>query len=436
MENRLLARAARLCAGNAAVRALGFGMRIWLARAVDEQALGIFEMSAQLSMLLLSPLVSGLPQAASRMAAQRLSRGDTAGAECAGRAARVMAGLGAGALTLVCLPLTPLLARMMGDARMALPFVAALPAAVPLALCAVYYGCMYARGSTLPASLQLTEQSVRLVCALVLIGVLGGAGPVQDATLLTAAQTAGAIVALALTRSAAEPPVEPVCARRCDMRALWRSAWPISLGRMSASGLRSVNQMLLPGRLALAGLSGAAAMREYGVLSGMALPTVFLPFMFTGPLATLALPRMAGARSRREAAHLARRSLALAGAAGGAAWALLAGLGPVIGSRVFGSARAGEMIRMLAALAPLGCLVQTLGALLQGMGRERAAMRSTLAGALCSTALTWALAAQPALGIRGFALALSAGQALTLAAHGALLVRGLRSFAGAGRSAG
>ena len=101
MENRLLARAARLCAGNAAVRALGFGMRIWLARAVDEQALGIFEMSAQLSMLLLSPLVSGLPQAASRMAAQRMSRGDAAGAECAGRAARMMAGLGAGALTLV-----------------------------------------------------------------------------------------------------------------------------------------------------------------------------------------------------------------------------------------------------------------------------------------------------------------------------------------------
>ncbi len=75
MENRLLARAMRLCAGNAAVRALGFGMRIWLARTVSEQALGMYEMSAQAGMLLLSPLVSGLPQAASRLTAQRLGAG-------------------------------------------------------------------------------------------------------------------------------------------------------------------------------------------------------------------------------------------------------------------------------------------------------------------------------------------------------------------------
>lgn len=417
MENRLLARALRLCAGNAAVRALGFGMRIWLARTVDEQALGIYEMSAQLSMLLLSPLVSGLPQAASRLSAQRIGRGNFAGAEAVGRAARTMAGVGAGALNLICLPLMPLIARRMGYAGMSAPFIMILPSAVPLALCAVYYGCMYARGSTLPASLQLAEQSVRLVCAFLLMTALGGGSPTLDASLLAIAQTAGAVVALAFTCGAEEKQDPPVWPEKNDYRAVWSVAWPISLSRMSAAGLRSLNQLLLPGRLAMAGLSGTAAMSEYGIMSGMALPTVFLPFMFTGPLATLALPRMAAAHTRHEAVHLVRRTLTLAALAGAGSWALLAALGPAAGARIFGSAHAGELIRFLAPLAPLGCATQTLNALLQGMGRERAAMRITLSGALASTVLTWLMSARPELGIRGFGLAMMTGHSITLAAQ-------------------
>lgn len=424
--NRLLARVARLCAGSVAVRALGFGMRMWLARNVDGQALGIYEMSAQLSMLLLAPLVSGLPQAASRLSAQRLSQHDVQGALRMGRAALMCAGAGAAALSIVCLPLLPSIARVMGDARMAAPFAMMLPSSVPLALCAVYYGCMYARGSTLPASLQLIEQSARLLCALLLMSALGGSGAVADASLLAMAQTVGAVLALACARRVHERSESMHRPTRTDMVLLWHAAWPVSLGRMGAAGLRSVCQLMLPGRLALAGLSAEAAMREYGIMSGMALPMVFLPFMFTGPLATLTLPRMAAARSDSESRHIALRTIAAALLAGGVSWALLAGLGPMLGAFMFGNARAGDMIRMLAPLAPLGCVSHALNALIQGMGRERAALRATLTGAAASAALTWLLAARPELGVMGLGLAMMLGHALTLMIQCGILWRGMR----------
>lgn len=430
MENRLLARAMRLCAGNAAVRALGFGMRIWLARTVSEQALGMYEMSAQAGMLLLSPLVSGLPQAASRLTAQRLGAGDAVGAERIGRAARIMAGVGAGALCAICLPLVPLIARRMGDAGLAGPLALILPSALPLALSAVWHGLMYAQGSTLPAVLQLTEQSVRLITAFLLMAALGGHTPALDASLLAAAQAAGAVVALGLTRGSWPGTPDDTRPTRAQYEQLWRVAWPISLGRMSAAGLRSLNQLMLPGRLAVAGLSSAAALSEYGLLSGMALPTVFLPFMFTGPLATLAMPRVAAAKSGRSAARICRRTLLLAGAAGVAAYAVLWGLGPLAGQYVFDNARAGQLIRFMAPLAPLGCMTQTLNALLQGIRRERAAMRATLCCALLSTALTWTLCARPELGILGLGLAMMCGHVVQLAVHGTLLWRGLRRFDG------
>ena len=97
---------------------------------------------------------------------------------------------------------------------------------------------------------------------------------------------------------------------------------------------------------------------------------------------------------------------------------------------MFDNARAGQLIRFMAPLAPLGCMTQTLNALLQGIRRERAAMRATLCCALLSTALTWTLCARPELGILGLGLAMMCGHVVQLAVHGTLLWRGLRRFDG------
>lgn len=52
------------------VRIIGFAMRIWLSRELGAQAMGLVELAQNAQMLLITPVVSGLPAAVSRMSAK------------------------------------------------------------------------------------------------------------------------------------------------------------------------------------------------------------------------------------------------------------------------------------------------------------------------------------------------------------------------------
>ena len=52
------------------VRVIGFAMRIWLSRELGPQAMGLVELAQSAQMLLVTPVVSGLPAAVTRMCAK------------------------------------------------------------------------------------------------------------------------------------------------------------------------------------------------------------------------------------------------------------------------------------------------------------------------------------------------------------------------------
>ena len=52
------------------VRSLGFLLRIWLSRELGAQAMGICELAQSAQMLLITPVVSGLPAAVTRKSAK------------------------------------------------------------------------------------------------------------------------------------------------------------------------------------------------------------------------------------------------------------------------------------------------------------------------------------------------------------------------------
>lgn len=63
--------AAVLSLANGYTRALGFLLRLILARMMDAQALGLMEMASSVSMLALTPVTAGTPMAMSRLTAKR-----------------------------------------------------------------------------------------------------------------------------------------------------------------------------------------------------------------------------------------------------------------------------------------------------------------------------------------------------------------------------
>ena len=59
-----------LSASHFAVRSVGFLLRLWLSRELGAQTMGLVELAQSAQMLLITPVVTGLPVAVSRMCAK------------------------------------------------------------------------------------------------------------------------------------------------------------------------------------------------------------------------------------------------------------------------------------------------------------------------------------------------------------------------------
>ena len=70
MKEQSLKKQTALTAGvDALVRAIGFGMRLWVSGQLGAEAVGVMELTGGVHMLALTPFTAGLPGAVSRMTA-------------------------------------------------------------------------------------------------------------------------------------------------------------------------------------------------------------------------------------------------------------------------------------------------------------------------------------------------------------------------------
>ena len=69
-RTRLIRQTIFLSGSHFIVRVIGFVMRIWLSREMGTAAMGLVELTHSAQMLLITPVVSGLPAAVSRMSAK------------------------------------------------------------------------------------------------------------------------------------------------------------------------------------------------------------------------------------------------------------------------------------------------------------------------------------------------------------------------------
>jgi O-antigen/teichoic acid export membrane protein len=74
-----------------------------------------------------------------------------------------------------------------------------------------------------------------------------------------------------------------------------RIAVPISASSLLMTIITSVNTILIPKRLAVAGMSGTQAIETLGILMGMAFPLVTIPVIFITPLMNVMFPRITSA---------------------------------------------------------------------------------------------------------------------------------------------
>jgi stage V sporulation protein B len=423
-----LRNAAVLTASGLLLRLAGMGFRIWLAGALGEQGLGLYELVQAFYAMFVTAATAGVSVAATRLMAEELVRAPGAGRGMLRRLLAWAVGLGGAAAAAQFLLAGPAARCWLGDARAAAAIRACAPSLPFMAAAAVLRGFFLARRRVEPNALsQLAEQAFRIAAVYALLARTDGLdlGARCAAVLLGTSLSemlSAALMALfygrerrrAFGRGPAEKPYRAAA-------RIWAILWPVEGARCLSSGLHTAENMLVPACLALyladAGGRGAAV-AQYGVLKGMALPLLFFPYGLLGTLATLLMPEITEAHVRGQKRTLARlldRMLALtmfAALLAGAGFAAWAG---ELAALLYHSAEAGFYLAVLAPVMPLMYLESMVDGALKGLGEQKASFGYTAWDSALRIAGVMLLL--PRFGMKGFLFVILASNTYTCLAN-------------------
>ena len=434
VKKRLVRQTLGLSVSHFVVRVLGFVLRILLSRKLGAAAMGLVELAHSAQQLLITPVVTGLPAAVSRMSAKAEGQ--------RGRQSRVLRcalalSLGVSVPLAICAYLlrSPI-AAWLGDMRTLPALLFCLPCIPVLAVSCALNGYFYGTGRpALPAFGELTEQIVRLLLCLRLCALLTGMPLALRAAIPAAGALAGELAGLLL--------MLPLClrpllrtrgdgSRRAILRELLSLSLPLTGMKLVSSLTRTVNATIIPARLVVSGLPQSEALSLLGMMNGMLMPVLMLPSFITCSLSMVCAPEMT--RRQAQGQPLRRLCLRALGVALGVGLCAMAGVclfAPFIAETVYRQAELLPLLRRCCALIPVFALSQVVGGLLNGLGLQSAVLRITLLCGVTGVVLNYLLVAQPALRLWGALIALAATQLLALLLSARTLLRAVRPQGGA-----
>lgn len=401
--------AALLTATSLVLRVVGIFFRIYLSNRIGAEGMGLYQLIVSVYVLASAFAAAGICTAVTRLVTDALCRGDR---DTALRALRdavwLSVAVGVISAAVLAAAANPIGIYLLRDVR-AVPALRVLTVSLPfmgVSSCIKGY-FMARRRVSLTARAQLLEQAVR-------IGVIWAAlerWPVADLATACAVVMAGDVIAEAVAclrliggfrRDRRELP-PPTASARPVMASLMGIALPVSATRYLNTALHTIENLLVPARLALYTGSRAAALAQFGSLKGMALPLLFFPSSFLTAIATLLIPEVSesaalGRQGRVRAAVERTMHLTLC------ASILMAGgfylYAPQLGQWLYHSDEVGTMLRALAPLLPAMYLDSMVDGLLKGLNQQVSSLKYSLVDS--AVRLTMIFLLVPRSGMAGF----------------------------------
>ena len=160
---------------------------------------------------------------------------------------------------------------------------------------------------------------------------------------------------------------------------------------------------MVPSGLRKSGMSEAAALSDYGMVRGMALPVMFLPFAFLSAFTSLLMPEIseaqAAGRDRYIHALIERvvRSCLLLSIPAAAIFAVFSG---PLSELVYQNSQVGMVILILTPLVPLMYFDAVADGVLKGLGQQTWVLYCNIADSVIRILMVYYLI--PAMGFTGF----------------------------------
>lgn len=429
-----------------ACRVIGALSRVPLVRLLGAEGIGLYQMAYSVYGLSLILAVSGFPTAVSKLVAESLQRGDSAGARrFLGVSTAILLFTGAVFSAALLLGAPFVAERLLGDPRSLVPIRALAPALVLVCLMGALRGYFQGHRVMVPTALsQMVEQVVRVGAMLSLSYLAAPYGVEYAAGGAALAASFGAAAGLALLvvaywhqghQDGALPGGKTFAGRgrgrgssgRWKGWKGWQGRWrqerrlackvahialPITLGALALPLMDSLDAVLVPNRLRSLGLSMEAATQGYGRLSGIAGTLATLPTIVTTAISASIVPWMAAAKAGGEKAAIRDRTSQVLKLTMLVAFPAAAALGVFsveVTQILFGDPEAGRLLAFLVPASVFMALEETTSGILRGLGRTGVPVMNMLAGALVKGVATFVLAGIPGVGVTGAALGTVAG---------------------------
>ena len=420
-----------LLAAGLVTRVLGFINRIVIARFIGEEGVGLYMMAFPTFILVITITQLGLPVAISKNVAEAEAIGDTA------KIKKILVVSLATTITLsaiftpILLLTAPILAEtLFTDSRTLLPLLAIAPVVPIIAISSVIRGYFQGRQNMKPAALsQLIEQIVRIALITVLTKAFLPYGIEYAAAAAMVASVIGELASLVylLTTFKMKKKFRVrkqfftyVKSGKNTFQELMSIAIPTTGSRMIGSLSWFFEPIVVSHSLALAGVAAIAATKQYGALTGFALPLLMLPSFVTQSLATALVPAISEAHSKNNMSLIEYRlqqALRFSFMTGGLAVVILYVLSGPLMEVMYGSSSGAQFIKLMAPFFLLYYYQGPLQATLQALNLAKAALINSLIGAIVKTAVIFCLASQPSFGIMGVAIGLLVGFVLVTLLH-------------------
>ena len=435
LKNPFIAGTLVLTATGLVSRLVGFFYRIFLSRLFGEENIGIYQLISPVLSLVFSFSAAGIQNAVSKFAA-----GKELDADGRGSARVLFVGL------LFSLPSSLfctaaifcgsdfIAARLLFEPRCApLLRIAALSfpfSAVHSCINGYFYGL---RRASVPASAQLAEQFVRVGSVYLISAAALQSGRELSVSVAAAGMVIGEMGSMLLTIGAVR--IHFSRAGRSGAVRIGNGRFtgehftsslsslagqmlsfsaPLCLNRLCINILQAIEAACIPAKLQVYGYSVSESLSVYGVLTGMALPLIFFPGTLTNSVSVLLMPAISeadSANNHRMIGRTVRKCILYCLLLGISCSFLFLCAGELVGTLLFDSPRAGQLIVMMGFLCPFLYLNTTLTSILHGLGRTGYTFGLSMASLLLR--LLFVFHAIPVYGMKGYLTGMLLGQLVT-----------------------
>ena len=388
-----------LTAASLLMSGISMAFQAWLAGTIGTAGIGLYQLVLSVTALVMTFAISGIRFASTRLISEELAEGGESIRAAMGRCLSYAMLFGTAAGVILYLTAEPIGFLWLEDARTAAPLRLSAISMPCAALCSAMSGYFTAVGRVWKSALvHIAELLAGAALTVIFLSQCQTDNIEKSCYAITQGRVAADIFSLSLMGAVFLTDMRRYASENAKTASvtprMLKIALPLAFSAYTRSALSTLQHILVPRGLKQSGLSGEKALSGYGVIQGMALPTIFFPACILSSAAELIVPELTAAQlsdDREEITGSVSRLFSLTLAFSLAVTVILFLLSDFIGVMIFKSKEAGFFIRLLAPLIPVMYTDMIVDGCLKGLGQQMWNMKVNILDSALSALLVWKL---------------------------------------------